>query len=249
MKALRWIVVVLTLVLAAALTMLNVQPYLSMSAKLLEAITDVPFLDFLMLIPIVSSVLSLLSRIAADAFGVALWGVLQLLQILPAIMRGDLKILSIFIRGLGEIPQMTAKEGDSEIVAELKEQYNKAPSEWFKRALTLSIVAYGVDLVLCFLHFPPYKGGPLVFWEDVQMGVQSFESIDWVNLQNAVFTLFGFELILTFAIWIAQGLALFGRRRRPAPQPPNTTAQQNDQETRSSNYAERARRARRVYQN
>ncbi|HEY9645056.1 MAG TPA: hypothetical protein V6C88_01735 [Chroococcidiopsis sp.] len=243
MKALRWLVVGLTLVLLSALTMLNIQPYISMARQLVAMITDVPFLDFLMLIPVVSSLISLIGRIAADAFGVALWGVLQLLQVLPGIMRGDLKILDNLIRGVNNIVPQVIKETDSEVLQELKEDYNQAPKKWLKRAATLAIVAYLVDTVLCFLRFPPYQGGVLGFWDDVQLGVQSLDSVDWANLTSAIATLFGFELILTFAIWIAQGLALFNRRRAIVTPPPS------DEHGEQGNHDTRARRARRVYQN
>lgn len=255
MKALRWIVVVLTLVLFSALTMLNIQPYISMARQLVAMITDVPFLNFLMLIPVVSSLISLIGRIAADAFGVAMWGVFQLLQILPGIMRGDLKILDTLIRGINNIVPQAVSSSDSEVVQKLKEDYNQAPKKWLKRAATLAIVAYMVDAALCFLRFPPYQGGVLGFWEDVQLGVQSIESVDWPNLTSAIATLFGFELILTFAIWIAQGVALFGKRRatqRPivTPPPANRKAtnyqsyheQEHRQSTRAPYRASRFRR-------
>lgn len=236
MKVLRWIVVVLTLVLLSALTMLNIQPYISMARQLVQMITDVPFLDFLMLIPFVSSLISLIGRVAADLFGVALWGVLQLLQVLPGVMRGDLKVLDTLIRGINQIVPYAIKSDDSEVLQELKEDYNAAPKKWLKRASTLAVVAYLIDAVLCFLRFPPYQGGVLSFWEDVQLGVQSLESVDWPNLTSAIATLFGFELILTFAIWIAQGLALFNRRRVIVTPPPAEPANEGP------------RRARRVYQ-
>jgi hypothetical protein len=241
MRALRWIVVGLTLVLLSALTMLNIQPYISMARQLVAMITDVPFLDFLMMIPFVSSVISLIGRVAADAFGVALWGVLQLLQVLPGIMRGDLKILDTLIRGVNNIVPQVIKESDSDVLQELKEDYNQAPKKWLKRAATLAIVAYLIDTVLCFLRFPPYQGGVLAFWDDVQLGVQSIESVDWPNLTSAIATLFGFELILTFAIWIAQGLALFNRRRVIVTPPPAESDERSDEN--------RSRRTRRVYQN
>jgi hypothetical protein len=242
LKALRWIVVILTLVLLSALTMLNVQPYISMARQLVAMITDVPFLDFLMLIPLVSSVISLVGRIAADAFGVALWGVLQLLQVLPGIMRGDLKILDTLIRGVNSIVPHVIKESDSEVLQELKEDYNAAPKKWLKRAGTLAIVAYLVDTVLCFLRFPPYQGGVLGFWNDVQMGVQTLDSVDWANLTSAIATLFGFELILTFAIWIAQGMALFNRRRTPVQQ--TQQQQQTQQPPQGGTYYNGRRRGR-----
>lgn len=214
MKTIRWIVLVLVFVLSGVLMVLNLQPYLEISRKLLDIITTVPLLGFLSILPVVGGLISLVSRIIADVFGVALWGIIQLVEILPQWMRGDLTVLNSLIRGIEAIAPHAVKSGDSETVAELKEEYNRAPRKWLKRAGTLAIIAYCVDFLLCALRFPPYRGGFTAFWEDIQIGVSSLDSVDWGNLGSMLATMFGFELTLLFACWMAQGLTYFSRRKQ-----------------------------------
>lgn len=213
MKTIRWIVLALVFVLSGVLMVLNLQPYLEISRKLLDIITTVPLINFLAILPIIGGLIGLVSRIIADIFGIALWGIIQLVEVLPQWMKGDLNILNSLIRGIGAIAPHAVKSTDSEAVAELKEEYNKAPKKWLKRASTLAIIAYCVDFMLCALRFPPYRGGFGAFWEDVQIGVSSIDNVDWGNLGSMLATMFGFELTLLFACWMAQGIIYFSARK------------------------------------
>lgn len=206
-----WTLRFLLFVLAGGLVILNIQPFLEVSDILLSAITNVPFLEVLSIMPIIGPLLAFFGRIAPDLFGLGLWAMIQFVEILPHWIKGDLSALDGLIRGVSQHAPHVVKSGEGDAVIELKEQYNKAPKRWLKRAGTLAIVAYLVELALCLLRFPPYKGGMLVFLEDLRLGITSLDNVDFGNLGNLLTTMFGFELLLVFLIWVLHGMRYFMR--------------------------------------
>lgn len=213
MKTIRYIGLFLILTLGGVLVVLNLQPYMQMARWLIEVIAYIPLINILTIIPIVSGIVALISRVIADVFGIALWGIIQLAEILPHWIKGDLDVLNSLIRGIEAIAPQAIKNGDTETVAKLKQDYNQAPKKWLSTAGTIASVAYVVDFALCALRFPPYKGGFQTFWEDIQIGVSSLDNVDWANLGNLLATMLGFEMVILFAVWLARGLRYFAARK------------------------------------
>lgn len=193
--------------LAGYLILLNMQPYLDISRLLLGTITDVPFLGFLSSLPLVGSLIKLLGMLAADVFGILLWCFIQIVEILPQYMKGDLNQLRQVIFAFGRHREQEISKEDSDAVRRLKQRYNSAPGRWLRTADYLAALMYFIDFALCCMRFPPYQGGLTGFMND--QWFWTLDKVDWGNLISLLFTMYGLELLIMFLLWFFRGQQYF----------------------------------------
>ena len=81
---------------------------------------------------------------------------------------------------------------------------SSVPALLKERLGTYRWIAYGIETIVCFLHYPPYNGGMAALIEDAPNWDASL--IDWWNLVFFLVTMFGFELCFRVVITIWQGV-------------------------------------------
>jgi hypothetical protein len=88
------------------------------------------------------------------------------------------------------------------------------PPVWLRNKLSLfRALSYMLELIVCFLQYPPYQGGIEAFYAD--MGRWDFALIDFNNMVLFVIALFGVEASVWIALTILQALRYQGVGSRP----------------------------------
>lgn len=99
-----------------------------------------------------------------------LWALLQVLEVLPLLVKGSLGALALLIKAAERFRGLEVNEKDNPLVAGLKRQYNAFPQRWIGRIMLLSYGAFCTDLAILLRYFQPFGisfTGLTINWSDL----------------------------------------------------------------------------------
>lgn len=177
---------------------LNIQPYIGAVEYLFAEISqDSALVQWLMLLPVIGSVMGWFGALFNAVVGFFIWAIFQVLELLPQLAKGDRDNLERVSQNLAKFPVLSIESRDQEWIRQAKSTYNATPAKWYSVAVLVSCVAYLVDFVFCGLYYPPLQGG----WQSMGLflAAPTLNDIDWKNLALLIVTLFAVEV----AFWLA----------------------------------------------
>lgn len=181
----------LLLVLFAYFSLLNIAPYQVAIEKL-----STPIQGFLAggIFPTPGWVGAVIS------FGVAtlLWGGIQLVELLPLLIKEDHRFLEVLIRTSSTNHRFDLNKGDDPVLAGLKRVYNRIPLRLIRNLYRMQVFTYCVDFMVVITVYPPAA----TFSQFIRSLIfGQFESINWLNLALSGVTLFSVEILVLGLIY------------------------------------------------
>jgi hypothetical protein len=99
-----------------------------------------------------------------------LWALLQVLEVLPLLVKGSLGALALLIKAAERFRGLEVSKSDNPLVASLKRQYNAFPQRWIGRIMLLCYGAFCTDLAILLRYFKPFEvtfTGLTINWGDL----------------------------------------------------------------------------------
>lgn len=182
---------------------LNIQPY-EMAVRFLsgKAINQA-FLYLVSVIPIVNGIANFLGHGITWILGTMLWGVIQIIEVLPLILYNHEGFMQQVISNVDSRSRYEIKQTDDPTLAMLKRTYNALPISVVSNLERLKIVTYTVDFLICITVYSPVPSGKFsdFFW---YLGTGQWNKFDYGNLSLALLTLFAIEVIVSLIIWVGK---------------------------------------------
>jgi hypothetical protein len=195
-----WFLILLSMVTIAVV---NIKPYVDAAQALGVTIVDATFIKFISWIPIVNALASTLGIGVVWVIGAALWGMFQLVEVMPVILYNHPSFLHEVIQEAEQATKYAIKDNDDPTVANLKKVYNKLPVAFLENLSKIRLAAYVVDFCICFWRYSPVASGKITdFFYYVMTG--QFSKINTNNLMLALITLFGVEIGLNLLLWVGK---------------------------------------------
>jgi hypothetical protein len=195
-----WFLILLSMVTIAVV---NVKPYVDAAQQLGVTIVDATFIKFISVIPVVNALASTLGVGVVWVIGTALWGMFQLVEVMPVILYNHPSFLHEVIQEAEQSTKYAIKDNDDPTVANLKKVYNKLPVAFLENLSKIRLAAYVIDFCICFWRYSPVASGKITdFFYYVMTG--QFSKINTNNLMLALITLFGFEIGLNLLLWVGK---------------------------------------------
>jgi hypothetical protein len=195
-----WFLILLSMV---ALAVVNIKPYVDAAQALGVTIVDATLIKFISWIPIINAIASSLGVGVVWVIGTALWGMFQVIEILPVILYNHPSFLHEVIQDAEQSSKYTIKDNDDPTVVNLKKVYNKLPVAFLENLSKIRLAAYAVDFCICFWRYSPVASGKITdFFYYVLTG--QFNKINTNNLMLALITLFGVEIGLNLLLWVGK---------------------------------------------
>ena len=99
-----------------------------------------------------------------------LWALLQVLEVLPLLVKGSLGALALLIKAAERFRGLEVSKSDNPLVVSLKRQYNAFPQRWVGRIMLLCYGAFCADLAILLRYFKPFEvtfTGLIINWGDL----------------------------------------------------------------------------------
>lgn len=190
------------LLVAGFAVFLNINPYIRFVGIIGSQAISGSALGLLLTTGFIGEITAAIGLVVQVLTGVVLWLTLQILQLLPSLLKRDLPTIRSLVRGMSKHTIMPVNSGDHEIVRELKQWHNETPTRWFRTANNLRTFAYVVDVCLCLFVYPPVAGGIDGLMTFLVAGTWS--DINFVNLIFIAITIFTVEACYKGWIWARQ---------------------------------------------
>lgn len=139
----------------------------------------------------------LLGDIVVWVMASILWAGIQLIEILPLLIKEDARFLEILIR-TGTSQKFGIDRSDDPVLNGLKKVYNAMPLRLIKNLYKAQVFTYTIDFMVVVTVYPPADSLQL-FIKSLILG--DFNSIDWLNLALSAITLFAVEVLLLGLIY------------------------------------------------
>ncbi|BAY11028.1 hypothetical protein [Calothrix sp. NIES-2098] len=180
---------------------LNIQPYAAFVRQYMGG-GDNTLVKLISIIPIVNGVAATIGFAIHWIIGFVLWLVLQTIQLLPIILKRDRAFMRTLIADAANTSKFHINEDDDPTLVALKRWFNNFPALTISRARTWALGSYAVDFLVCFVQFPPCRGGfgNLIF---ILMTGQ-WSQLDYYNIVRLFITIYIVELIVKFLFWLGQ---------------------------------------------
>lgn len=138
---------------------LNIQPY-EMAVRFLsgQAINQA-FFYLISVIPIVNGIANFLGQGITWILGTMLWGVIQIIEVLPLILYNHEGFMQQVISNVDSRSRYEIKQTDDPTLAMLKRTYNALPISVVSNLERLKIVTYTVDFLICITVYSPVPSG------------------------------------------------------------------------------------------
>lgn len=200
---------ILLLVIAVWFAVLNIQPYIRLVDLLVQS-GGGSGLQWLQSIPLVGWAVAKLVGLLTSFIAVLMWATIQVLELLPRILRKDMGSILALVQGLQQIQWLHIGDEDHPFVARLKAQHNHMPIRAIQKASVIASIVYLFDFVLCCVAYPPIRGG----FEALGLFLQAptFSDIDVGNLLMVGVVLFAVEIVYLGYNWLSNLLTMFGSR-------------------------------------
>jgi hypothetical protein len=182
---------------------LNIQPYERAVAFLSGQTVNRAFLYLISMIPIINGVASVTGKGITWILGTILWGVIQIIELLPIILYNHEDFLKEIITNADSRNHYQMKGADSHTLKMLKRLYNSLPVSVISSLERLKIITYTIDFLICVSVYTPVDSGRLsdFFWFIV---AGQWNRINYTNLLLAIITLFAIEIILGLILWVGK---------------------------------------------
>lgn len=109
-------------------------------------------------------------RLLIGFVSLVLWALLQVLEVLPLLVKGSLGALALLIKAAERFRGLEVNDKDNPLVASLKRQYNAFPQRWVGRIMLLCYAAFCTDLAILLRYFTPFEvsfTGLVINWGDL----------------------------------------------------------------------------------
>jgi hypothetical protein len=199
LKVLYWCLVISGIWFA----FLNVAPYAKAVGMLSSKNVNSAFITFVGFIPIIGRLLLALGTGVQWLLGLALWGVIQIIEVLPVILYNHQDFLSTMIKNADSHSKHSIKEDDDPALKMLKKTYNALPVSIVSNLETLKLITYTVDFCICTTVYAPVRSGKLSDFLWV-LGTGQWNKLQWDNLLLAFITLFAIEVIVQLILWVGK---------------------------------------------
>lgn len=182
------------------LILLNCQPWLELAVGMVTEIKIVPFVSVLTSIPFLGGILIWIAYNGSSLLGVCCWGLCQLFQILPGLLKNPNFISRMLVKYEDSQHQ---KRGDN--LDKLRDQHNNYLLKYFGYFDILRWLCYAFEALICFLRYSTiYQGGLERLMQDSPNW--DLASIDWITMCYFLMTMFGFEICFTVGIKLWMGM-------------------------------------------
>ncbi|MBN3924608.1 hypothetical protein [Nostoc sp. NMS4] len=161
------------------------------------------FFYLISVIPIVNGIANFLGQGITWILGTLLWGVIQIIEVLPLILYNHEGFMQQVISNVDSRSRYEIKQSDDPTLAMLKRTYNALPISVVSNLERLKIVTYTVDFLICITVYSPVASGKFsdFFW---YLGTGQWNKFDYANLSLALITLFAIEVIVSLIIWVGK---------------------------------------------
>ena len=182
---------------------LNIQPYEQAVRFLSGKVVNQAFMYLISVIPIVNGIAAFLSGGITWILGTLLWGVIQIIEVLPLILYNHEGFMQQVISNVDSRSKYQVKDGDDPTLAMLKRTYNALPISIVSNLERLKIMTYTIDFLICITVYSPVSSGKFsdFFWF---VATGQWGKLDYSNLALALVTLFAIEIIISLIIWIGK---------------------------------------------
>jgi hypothetical protein len=199
LKVLYWCLVIS----AVWFAYLNIQPYAVAVGYLSGRTINQAFLRLISIIPIINGIAASLGTGIQWILGTVLWGVIQIIEVLPLILYSHKSFLTTMISDADSASRYQLKENDDPTLKMLKRTYNALPTSVVANLETLKVFTYTLDFLICITVYSPVKSGKFqdFFWA---IATGQWSKIVYENLILAVVTLFAIEIIISLIIWVGK---------------------------------------------
>lgn len=182
---------------------LNIAPYARAVEFLGGKTVSQAFLYLISVIPIVNGIASIIGRGITWLLGAMLWGVIQIIEVLPLILYNHEGFMQQVISNADSRSKYQIKDTDDPTLAMLKRTYNALPISVVSNLEKLKIATYTVDFLICITVYSPVASGKFsdFFWV---LATGQWGKLDYGNLGLALITLFAIEIIVSLIIWVGK---------------------------------------------
>ncbi|HEY9665262.1 MAG TPA: hypothetical protein V6C91_00570 [Coleofasciculaceae cyanobacterium] len=182
---------------------LNIAPYARAVEFLGGRTVSQAFLYLISVIPIVNGIAAIIGRGITWLLGAMLWGVIQIIEVLPLILYNHEGFMQQVISNADSRAKYQIKDTDDPTLAMLKRTYNALPISVVSNLEKLKIATYTVDFLICITVYSPVESGKFsdFFWV---LATGQWGKLDYGNLALALITLFAIEIIVSLIIWVGK---------------------------------------------
>jgi len=182
---------------------LNIQPYEQAVRFLSGKVVNQAFMYLISVIPIINGIAAFLSAGITWILGTLLWGVIQIIEVLPLILYSHEGFMQQVISNVDSRSKYQVKDGDDPTLAMLKRTYNALPISIVSNLERLKIMTYTIDFLICITVYSPVSSGKFsdFFWF---VATGQWGKLDYGNLALALTTLFAIEIVISLIIWVGK---------------------------------------------
>lgn len=182
---------------------LNIQPYEKMVRMLSGKVINQAFLYLISSIPVINGIAAIFAGSITWILGAVLWGVIQIIEVLPVILYSHEKFVVTMISSADSHSKYQISEEDDPALRMLKKTYNHLPTSVISNLEMLKIFTYTIDFLICVTVYSPVSSGKFSDFFFV-LATGQWNKLDYLNLILALTTLFAIEIIVGLIIWVGK---------------------------------------------
>lgn len=182
---------------------LNIQPYERAVTFLGGKTVNAAFASLIAVIPVINGIAAIFAKSITWILGTILWGVIQIVEVLPLVLYNHEKFVSTIIASADTRSKYAEKETDDPTLLMLKRTYNSLPTSVISNLETLKIFTYTIDFLICIAVYSPVASGKFSDFFFI-LATGQWGKLDYGNLALAIITLFAIEVIISLIIWVGK---------------------------------------------
>lgn len=192
-----------SVLLAIYFCFFNIQPYESVVTFLGGEVLASRFFQIISYIPVINGIAAIFLKSATWAIAALLWAPIQIVEILPLILRSHAQFMAYIISSADSHKQYKVADDDDPVLASLKRTYNALPTSMISNLEYLRAGAYVIEFCVAIFRYPPTASGNVSDLFFV-LATGQFNKLDYANLFSMFVTLFTVELLVIFIIWVGK---------------------------------------------
>lgn len=182
---------------------LNIHPYEKVVSLLSGKTVNGAFLSIISVIPVINGITAIIGKGITWVLGMILWGVIQIIEVLPLILYNHEKFVQTVISSADSRSKYQLSENDDPTLRALKKTYNALPTSVISNLEMLKVFTYTIDFLICITVYSPVSSGKFSdFFFVIATG--QWGKLDYGNLALAFITLFAIEVIISLIIWVGK---------------------------------------------
>lgn len=182
---------------------LNIQPYEKVVSLLSGKTLNGAFLYLISAIPVVNGIAAIVGKGITWILGTVLWGVIQIIEVLPLILYNHEKFVQTVITSADSRSKYQLSENDDPTLKALKKTYNALPTSVISNLEMLKVFTYTIDFLICITVYSPVASGKFSDFFFI-LATGQWGKLDYGNLALAFITLFAIEVIISLIIWVGK---------------------------------------------